>query len=128
MAMATMAAALVKSGLVTEDKVAKAQEEMRNAETQFYTLSQEISSIIRTKKSLRNLQEMVRQQADHVLNELKHYIEDVKLLEINISNPANQKLLIDKLNTKLNKLEDTLRPLIQKSRKLEQKFGFSHKR
>ena len=60
MAIAAMAEALVKAGLVEESKVLEAQKEQQEAREKYSELSSSISKIIRDKRQVRDLQALAK--------------------------------------------------------------------
>ena len=123
MAIAAMADALVRAGLVDKSKVLEAQKEQQEARDTYSELSTSISKIIRDKKQIRDLQALARRagKSDDFFTRVKAFVE---ITPLNLASPSNQKMVQEMLQAKINELEVKLKPYMQKSRKLEAKFGF----
>jgi hypothetical protein len=125
--MASMAHAMIKAGLVSEQKVVDSVREEKEAEEEYKKLSEQIVQQIRNKRQLQDLQSLARDggssssKADYFFLKAKKFIE---LVPLNLSSKANQTMVQDMLKAKLNEIESNLKPLFTKSRKLESKWGF----
>lgn len=123
MAIAAMADALVRAGLINEEKVLEAQNEHREARKEYSELSTSISKIIRDKRQIQDLQSLAKRagKSDDFFTRVKTFVE---IAPLNLANPSNQKLVQDMLQGRINELETKLKPIMTLSRKLETKFGF----
>lgn len=125
--MASMAHAMVKAGLVSEQKVVDSIREQKEAEEEYIKLSDLIGKRIRDKRQLQDLQALAKDggysssKANFFFNRAKPYIE---LVPLNLGSPVNQAMVQDMLKAKLAEIEANLKPLFTKSRKLESKWGF----
>jgi hypothetical protein len=123
MAIAAMADALVRAGLINEEKVLEAQNQHREARKEYSELSTSISKIIRDKRQIQDLQSLAKraEKSDDFFTRVKMFVE---IAPLNLANPSNQKLVQDMLQGRINELETKLKPIMTLSRKLETKFGF----
>ena len=123
MAIVAMADALVRAGIVNEEKVLRAQKEHRDAQEEYSELSSSISKIIRDKKKIRDLQSLAKRagKSDDFFARVNAFVE---IIPLNLANPSNQKLVQSMLQDTITELETKLKPIMFNSRKLETKFGF----
>ena len=123
MAMAALADAMVRVGLVDKEKVAAAQKEEQDAYQEYSKLSVSISKLIRDKRQIRDLQALAKRAgtAEDFFARIQAFVE---ITILNLENPTNQKMVQSILQEKLDTLETQIKPLMQKSHKLENKYGF----
>ena len=125
--MASMASAMVRAGLVDVSKVETAVLEERQAQASYEKLSQDITGLIRKKKPLRDLQSLAARAGKNSTDSETFFAKAgafIEIIPLNLASKANQNLVQKMLQEQLDGLEDKVRPLIVKSRKMEQKWGF----
>ena len=132
-AMAAMASALVKAGLVDAAKVEDASRQQAEAQAAYEQLSQDIAALIRKKRPLRDLQDMAfRAGKDKDAQDSKQFFARVtpyvEIAPMNLASKVNQNMVQKMLQDRIDELEAKLNPLLAKSRKMEQKWGFERGR
>lgn len=125
--MSTMAQALAKAGIVNKEEADGIGDLRKTQEEVYRELSKNIRQLFRQKKEVQTFLDVLAGSRNASLMELNLMVTKLFGLDnLNLTNEANRKFILDMADKDLEKYDKQLIPLLKQSKALEKDWGFTH--